>query len=70
MLGTTLEDWEFGARSRGHAARDGEKIVYDKRNGTLWFDPDDDGAGAAFHFATLANRPQNLTHNDFVTLLI
>jgi Ca2+-binding RTX toxin-like protein len=67
-LGATITASEFHVRARGHAADGSDHIIYDKSNGTLWYDADDNGAGAAIQFATLTNRPASLTVSDFLVV--
>jgi Ca2+-binding RTX toxin-like protein len=60
---------QFRASSYGHAATTAEqRVIYDKSNGTLWYDADGKGAQAAIHFATLSNRPTDVSYNDFLRL--
>lgn len=64
-LGTSVTSSEFGAKSSGHVAGNNQHIIYDKSNGTLWYDADDNGSGAAIQFATLSTKPQDLSYADF-----
>jgi Ca2+-binding RTX toxin-like protein len=68
-LGTTFEMNEFVARADGHAAtKASQHIIYDKSDGTLWYDADGNGGKAAVQFAQLgsaANHPMNLGWDDF-----
>jgi Ca2+-binding RTX toxin-like protein len=57
---------QFRASPVGHAATTAsQRIIYDKSNGTLWYDADGNGSQAAVQFATLTNKPTDLSHNDF-----
>jgi len=50
----------------GSEAKDSnDRIVYDKANGDLYYDADGSGAGAAFHFASVADN-MILTSADFI----
>ncbi|MDQ8700271.1 S8 family serine peptidase [Hyphomicrobium sp. LHD-15] len=42
------------------------RIVYDAESGALFYDIDGGGLGAAIQFATLSNRPADLSYNDFL----
>jgi Ca2+-binding RTX toxin-like protein len=67
-IGPTLDDHEFIAQAKGHESDYRELIIYDKSNGTLWFDYDDSGRGAAVQFAVLDNKPQSLSYTDFTVV--
>lgn len=67
-LGTSITTSEFHVRSSGHVADSSDHIIYDASNGTLWYDADDDGAGAAIQFATLTNKPATLSVSDFLVV--
>jgi Ca2+-binding RTX toxin-like protein len=64
-LGSSVAASEFGAKASGHAAGNNQHIIYDKSNGSLWYDADDNGPGAAIRFATLVNKPASLDAGDF-----
>jgi Ca2+-binding RTX toxin-like protein len=69
-LGSSVTASEFVALSHGHAATNGSQhIIYDKSNGTLWYDADGNGyRHAAVQFAqlgTISSYPTNLTWDDF-----
>jgi Ca2+-binding RTX toxin-like protein len=68
-LGPSVGKAEFAAKASGHAATNAtQKLIYDKSNGTLWFDADGNGAGVAVKLAqlgTAASHPMSLTHNTF-----
>jgi len=50
----------------GSEAKDAnDRIIYDKANGDLFYDADGSGAGAAFHFASVADNTI-LTSADFI----
>ena len=56
-------------RELAHIIANSQHLIYDESNGSLWFDVDDDGAGAAIKFAqlgTAASHPMNLTYADFI----
>ena len=63
-LGASVTADEFGAKTSGHVAADKQHLIYDKSNGTLWYDSDDNGSGAAVLIATLSSKP-GLTAGDF-----
>jgi Ca2+-binding RTX toxin-like protein len=53
------------------AASAAQHIIYDKSNGTLWYDSDGKGGHAAVQFAQLgtsASHPTNLTWGDFAII--
>lgn len=74
-----LDDAVFGALSVGRltatefkdiatGAKDADDhIIYDSRNGALYYDPDGSGAGAMVRFATLVGAPA-ITAADFVVI--
>ncbi len=70
-LGTSVTTSEFIAKSSGHAATNtSQNLIYDKSNGTLWFDKDGNTAGGAAavqiaQLGTTASHPTNLTYTDF-----
>ena len=52
----------------GTAAGDaGDRIIYDRASGNLWFDADGTGAGAKILFAVLANQPV-IDAGDFIVI--
>jgi VCBS repeat-containing protein len=64
-IGGSLSANEFYAAKGAHKAHDGDDaIIYNTKNGKLFYDADGKGGDAAVHFATLENRPQ-LDHGDF-----
>ena len=68
-LGTSFEKNEFVARADGHAAsKASQHVIYDKSDGTLWYDVDGRGGKAAVQFAQLGtekSHPMNLSWDDF-----
>ncbi|MEO7223572.1 MAG: calcium-binding protein, partial [Devosia sp.] len=57
----------FRASADGHEAKTAkQKLIYDKSDGSLWYDADGKGAGAAVQIAVLDNKPQNLDFHDFL----
>ena len=68
-LGSSFDKGEFVARASGHSATTAaQHIVYDKSNGSLWYDADGNGSHAAIQFAqfgTASAHPTNLTWGDF-----
>ncbi|MDO5692020.1 MAG: Ig-like domain-containing protein [Pseudomonadota bacterium] len=44
------------------------QVLYDQGTGKLFYDADGTGAGEAVHFATLANKPNDLTVNSFMLI--
>jgi serralysin len=58
-----------GAFVVGTAAADAsDRIIYDAATGTLFYDSDGSGAGAALLFATLDNAPATLSASDFLVI--
>lgn len=54
---------------KGAAAHDGnDHIIYNTATGALFYDADGTGAHAQVQFATLANKPTNVTYGDFVVI--
>jgi Ca2+-binding RTX toxin-like protein len=64
-LGSSITTDEFGSKSSGHVAADKQHIIYDRHTGTLWYDADDNGSGAAIQFATLSSKPTTISVGDF-----
>lgn len=59
------------SRVRGHAADSTDHLIYDKSSGTLWYDADSNGAGAAKQIAqlgTASSHPMTLTYADFLII--
>ena len=57
----------FRASADGHEAKTAkQKLIYDKSDGSLWYDADGKGAGAAIQIAVLDNKPQNVDFHDFM----
>lgn len=54
-------------RAGGAALDADDRVMYNAANGTLWFDADGNGAGAAVHVATLTTLP-TVTATDFVVI--
>lgn len=69
-LGASVKANEFLARAHGHAAtKAAHHLVYDKSQGSLWYDADGNGADAAVQIAQLGtakHHPMNLAFDDFV----
>jgi Ca2+-binding RTX toxin-like protein len=64
----TLNSDNFRSSTNGAAADSNEYILYNISNGNLSYDADGNGSGAAIVFATLSNKPVDLTYNDFVVI--
>lgn len=68
-LGATFEKAEFVVRSHGHTASTASQhVIYDRSNGTLWYDSDGRGSHAAVQVAQLGTtsaHPTNLSWDDF-----
>ncbi len=65
-LGGKVEGGELKVRSSGHKPGDNsDKLIYDKSDGSLWYDRDGSKKGYdALHFATLSGHP-SLSAGDF-----
>ena len=67
-VGASLSRAEFYARRGATQAHDkSDHIIYNTRNGHLYYDDDGRGGHAAVHFATLGHRP-TLDHGDFAII--
>jgi subtilisin-like proprotein convertase family protein/Ca2+-binding RTX toxin-like protein len=64
-LGTSIVDSEIKIVSSGHSASSGDHLVYNKTDGTLWYDANG-AAGGEIEFAILSTKPTTLRHADFV----
>jgi Ca2+-binding RTX toxin-like protein len=65
-LGASVTSGEFIAVATGHAAKDStDRLIYNTKDGSLWYDADGSGKGAAVHFSTLSNKAL-LGYDDFV----
>jgi serralysin len=65
-IGSSLGKGELYARAGAHKAHDkSDHIIYNTRNGKLFYDEDSKGGHDAVHFATLNHKP-TLDHGDFV----
>jgi Ca2+-binding RTX toxin-like protein len=65
-LGSTWSSGQFVADTSGHAVTGTtHHIIYDKSNGSLWYDDDAAGAHAALEFAVLSTKPADLNYTDF-----
>jgi Ca2+-binding RTX toxin-like protein len=42
-----------------------DRIIYDKKTGALYYDPDGTGKEAKVQFATLTNKPKSISADDF-----
>ena len=59
-------DLKKSAFYEGKKAHDkDDRIIYDKKTGALYYDPDGTGKTAQVKFATLTNKPKGLTADDF-----
>ena len=69
-LGTSVASNEFVLRAHGHAAtKASHHLIYDQSKGSLWYDSDGKGIGAAVQIAqlgTTAHHPTDLSHDDFI----
>jgi len=67
-FGLALGSLPAGAFVAGSAAQDADdRIIYNSVTGTLFYDADGNGAGAAVQFATLSGAPI-ITASDFVVI--
>jgi serralysin len=65
-LGSSWSSTMFLAASSGHVATTStQRVIYDKSNGTLWYDDDGKGAHAGLQLATLTGHPANVDWTDF-----
>ena len=62
----TLGAANFKASAKGVAGDSNDFILYNTKTGALLYDADGKGSGAAIQFATLSNKPRNLTASDFI----
>jgi Ca2+-binding RTX toxin-like protein len=69
-LATTgvLNSTNFKASSTGIASDSNDYILYNSSNGNLSYDSDGNGSTSAILFATLSNKPADLTYADFVII--
>lgn len=64
-IGSSLTRSEFYAKAGAYRAHDStDHVIYNTKNGKLYYDHDSKGGQAAVHFATLSNKP-TLDHGDF-----
>ncbi|QNQ10072.1 beta strand repeat-containing protein [Sphingomonas alpina] len=68
FAGLGLGTLSASAFSNGPATTADQHILYDAATGTLSYDADGSGAGAAIIFATLANHPATITSADFLVV--
>jgi ELWxxDGT repeat protein len=68
-LGVIVASNEFVARASGHSAtKASHHLIYDKSNGSLWYDADGKASGAAVKIAqlgTATSHPMNVAYDDF-----
>ena len=70
-LGTAITSTEFIAKTSGHAATNtSQHLIYDKSDGSLWFDADGNKTGGVAaekvaQFGTASLHPTILTYADF-----
>ncbi|MEO7223467.1 MAG: hypothetical protein ABIY37_13435 [Devosia sp.] len=64
-LGTSLSADELGVKKSGHAAAEGQFLIYDKSKGTLWYDYDGVGIAEAIQIAVLSPKVSTLSVADF-----
>jgi hypothetical protein len=53
----------FWKGAKAHDAND--RIVYNPKNGALFYDPDGTGAGTAVKIAVLPKKLKTISHKDF-----
>lgn len=64
-IGASLGRGEFYAKAGANKAHDkSDHIIYNTKNGRLFYDEDSTGGQGAVHFATLSHKP-TLDHGDF-----
>ncbi|MGW8168459.1 MAG: hypothetical protein ACWGHH_00360 [Sulfurovaceae bacterium] len=68
LVDGTLTSDNFVSNNTGKAQDANDYIIYNKSNGSLYYDADGNGFGAAVVFATLANKPTDITYSDFVVV--
>ena len=62
-----IKEKMFHANAAGHDAHTAkQKLIYDRHDGSLWYDADGNGAGAAIEVAVLTNTPHNVDVHDFL----
>lgn len=70
-IGPTLELAEFRSVAAGNAAANNVHLIYDESKGSLWYDPDDNGAAKPIQIAqlgTMASHPAGLALSDFAMI--
>ncbi len=66
-IGSSWSSSQFVERTADHKAQtSGQHVIYDKADGTLWYDSDGKGSHAAVEFAILQNHPATISSGDFV----
>lgn len=68
-LGPSFEKNEFVAKAHDHfATKKAQHVIYDKSEGSLWYDVDGKGGKAAIKFAQIGtedSHPRNISWDDF-----
>lgn len=67
-ISSPLNSGRFRSSIDGTAADANDYILYNTQTGALLYDVDGNGTGVAVQFATLGNKPQNVTAADFVVV--
>lgn len=66
-LGASVTSGEFLKVSSGHSAKQSDDhLIYNTKDGSLWYDADGSGKGAAVHIATLTNKADISFHDFFI----